>query len=101
LPEENVISIDEHISVITKLEALDWHGNVINDFTLVGSGNDVIFFTIDENNMLTLNSAANYEMKSYYKINILATDKFGNSILKTLEIHLNDSNKLFLLFVFV
>ena len=83
------ISIDEHIHVITALEAVDWHGNDINDFTLVG-GNDAIFFTIDENNMLTLNSAADYEIKNYYKINILATDEFGNSILKTLEIDVND-----------
>ena len=78
----NVISIDEPDFIISQLEAKDWNGNLIDDFTV--TGNDGSLFSISNENILILNSPSNYEIKNNYSLDIIATDTAGNSALKNL-----------------
>jgi hypothetical protein len=82
--ENTVIS-----TAIFNVEATDNGGPVDGDITYSLSGTDSSSFDIvAETGLVTLNAALDYEVQSDYKIDVMATDRVGNTGYKTVVVNI-------------
>jgi VCBS repeat-containing protein len=57
------------------------------------TGTDAAAFTIDSNGQVRLNASANYEAKSSYSINVVATDAGGLADSRAVTVSVNNVNE--------
>ena len=80
-----------HSTVVYQATATDPDAGTTIAWSL--SGNDAISFTIDSNGQVRLNNSANYEAKSSYSINVIATDGGSLSSSQAVTIGVTDVNE--------
>ena len=57
-------------------------------------GTDAALFTMDASGNVTINAAPNYETKTSYSFDVIATDATGNASSKTVALGINDLNEI-------